>query len=238
VLTGQSERIRELVEHALRAAEPAMALRALTALREELVAFERLQVARALDAGETFAGVAKAMDISRQAAHRRYRDLAGVSMPDPRTEQGVRRGRIIVTSEARTAVNLAREEAAALGSAVVGSEHLLLGILRSPDARVTKVLHSAGVTLEAARRCVQPTLIHVTATVAAPQPEPGARGISAYARAVFEQSLREAVARGDGYIGVDHLLLATLGDPHGGAALTLDACGIDPATIRERVAAV
>jgi hypothetical protein len=238
VLNGHSDRIRELIEHALRAAEPTVALRALTALREELVAFERLQVARALDAGETFAGVAKALDISRQAAHRRYRDLAGLSMPDPRTQEGARRGRIIVTSEARTAVNLAREEAAALGAGVVGSEHLLLGIIRSPDARVTAVLRGAGVTLDAARRCVQPTMIHDTATVSAPQPAPGPRGISAYARAVFEQSLREAVARGDGYIGVDHLLLATLGDPHGGAALTLDACGVDPAAIRAQVAAV
>jgi hypothetical protein len=235
VLTGPSERVRELVEHALRATEPAIALRALTALREELVAFERLQVARALDTGESFAGIAKAMDISRQAAHRRYRDLVGVSMPDTRPDTP--KGRIIVTSEARTAVNLAREEAAALGAGIVGSEHLLLGIIRSHDTRVTGVLRAAGVTLADARRCVQPTLIHETATVAAPEPAPGPRGISAYARAVFEQSLREAVARGDGYIGVDHLLLATLGDPHGGAALTLDACGIDPAAIRAQVAA-
>ena len=103
-----AERIRVLTQQALRALEPPVALRALTALREELVAFERLEVARALDGGATFSDVARAVGISRQAAHRRYRDLVGVSMPDPRVAEGTPPGRIIVTSEARTAARSAR----------------------------------------------------------------------------------------------------------------------------------
>jgi hypothetical protein len=239
VLSDQSDRVRELAEHALRAGEPAVALRALSALREELVGFERLQVARALDGGETFAGIAKALGISRQAAHRRYRDLVGVSMPDPRATPGPRQGRIIVTSEARMAVNLAREEAASLGAGVVGSEHLLLGIIRSRDRRSSAALRSAGVTLEAARECAQPTFVDGSPPQTPPPPvDRGPRGISAYARAVFEQSLREAVARGDGYIGVDHLLLATLADPHGGACRTLQALGADLDQVRAQLTAV
>jgi ATP-dependent Clp protease ATP-binding subunit ClpC len=62
---------------------------------------------------------------------------------------------------------------------------------------------------------------------------PGPHGISAYARAVFEQSLREAVRRGDGYIGVEHLLLASLQDEAGGACRTLDALGVDYTAVRE-----
>jgi hypothetical protein len=238
VLSDQSDRIRELAEHALRAAEPAVALRALSALREELVGFERLQVARALDGGETFAAIAKAVGISRQAAHRRYRDLVGVSMTDPRGSAGARRGRIIVTSEARMAVNLAREEASNLGAGVVGSEHLLLGIIRSRDTHVTAALRSSGVTLEAARQCAQPTFVDSSPPPTPPPPvDRGPRGISAYARAVFEQSLREAVAQGDGYIGVDHLMLAMLSDPHGGAARTSQALGADLDQVRARVIA-
>jgi hypothetical protein len=225
-----SDRLRELIEHAVRAGQPATALRAMTALREELDAFERLQVARALDAGQSFTDVARALGISRQAAHRRYRDLVGVSLPSERVEQG----RVFVTSEARAAVTLAREEARGLGARTVGSEHLLLGIIRSRVPGVTRVLEAGGVTLAEARRCAQPTLVD-----GAPPPSPsvpdtgaGPRGISAYARAVFGQALRAAVKRGDGYVGVDHLLLASLEDPNGGACRTLAELGVDAETLR------
>ena len=230
-MTSTPDRLRELIEHAVRAAEPDAALRATTALREELEAFERLQVARALDAGSSFGAVARSLGISRQAAHRRYRDLAGVSLPDPRETS--RPGRLLVTSEARAALDLAREEAAALGSGTVGSEHLLLGIIRSRGTPSIQRLFGEGITLAQARLCAQPTLIDGAPPPAPPAPAAaGPRGISAYARAVFEQSLREAVRRGDGYIGVEHLLLASLADPAGGACRTLEALGIDPDGVR------
>jgi transposase-like protein len=236
-VASSPDRLRDLVEHAVRAAQPAAALRAMTALREELDAFERLQVARALDSGQSFSAVARALGISRQAAHRRYRDLAGVSLPDEASESRAP-GRMLVTSEARAAVALAREEATTLGAGTVGSEHLLLGIIRCRAAPVTAVLEAGGVTLADARRCAQPTLVD-----GAPPPTPpapmasGPRGISAYARAVFEQSLREAVKRGDGYIGVEHLLLASLEDPSGGACRTLCELGLDPEVVRASLAA-
>jgi ATP-dependent Clp protease ATP-binding subunit ClpA len=231
------DRLRDLVEHAVRAAEPSAALRATTALREELESFERLQVARALDAGDSFGAVARALGISRQAAHRRYRDLAGVSLPDPR-EETARPGRILVTSEARAAVNLAREEASALGAGTVGSEHLLLGIIRCRSVPAIRALIGDRVSLQEARMSAQPTLIDGAPPTAPPAPvAAGPQGISAYARAVFEQSLREAVRRGDGYIGVEHLLLASLTDPNGGACRTLEALGVDPAAVRAHLAA-
>jgi len=237
-MASSPDRLRDLVEHAVRAAQPAAALRAMTALREELDAFERLQVARALDAGQSFSAVARALGISRQAAHRRYRDLAGVELPDEGAEPKGQ-ARILVTSEARAAVTLAREEATALGAGTVGSEHLLLGIIRSRATTAADVLEAGGVTLSDARRCAQATLVD-----GAPPPPAraarvasGPRGISAYARAVFEQSLREAVKRGDGFIGVDHLLLASLEDPSGGACRTLCELGLDPEDVRASLAA-
>ena len=228
-----STRLVELLEHAVRASEPEVALHALSALRRELDAFERVQAWRALEAGSSYGSVARALGISRQAAHRRYRDLVGVELPDPRSTRGAPRGRILVTSEARAAVNLAREEATALGAGTVGSEHLLLGIIRCDSARVATVLRTE-VTLDRARSSVQPTLIEGRPPPAPPAPvADGPKGISAYARAVFEQSLREAVRRGDGYIGVEHLLLASLQDETGGACRTLDALGVDPRAVRE-----
>jgi Clp amino terminal domain, pathogenicity island component len=237
LVTNAADRLRELVEHTVRAGDPRAALRAMTALSQELEAFERLQVARALDAGESFGGVGRALGISRQAAHRRYRDLVGVSLPDPEPGPKGSSGRILVTSEARTAVNLAREEASALGARTVGSEHLLLGILRSRGTTAMRALEAAGVTLAAARLCAQPTLVDGVPPPPPPAPvAKGPKGISAYARAVFEQSLREAVRRGDGYIGVEHLLLASLEDPKGGACRTLCDLGLDPENVRAKLA--
>jgi hypothetical protein len=217
-VTESADRLRELIEHTVRATQPAAALRAMTVLREELDAFERLQVARALDAGQSFGDVARALGISRQAAHRRYRDLAGMSLPDD--VRGDKR--LIVTSEARAAATLAREEAMTMGSATVGSEHLLLGIIRSRS--LAGVLDPAGVTLAEARRCAQPTLVG-----GAPS---GHRALSPYAEVVFAAALREAVRRGDGFVGVDHLLLASLDDPNGGACRTLYELGVEPSALR------
>jgi Clp amino terminal domain, pathogenicity island component len=231
-MTSLPQRLRDLVEHAVRS-EPAASLRAVTALREELVAFERLQVARMLDAGGSFGAVGQVLGISRQAAHRRYRDLVGVALPDPEPHPGAKRERIQVTSEARAAVNLARDEATALGAEKVGSEHLLLGIIRCDSARMATILRT-DVTLDRARSCAQPTLVEGQPPPP-PRPAPagsGTRGISAYARSVFEQSLREAVRRGDRFVGIEHLLLASLQDPTGGAARTLDALGVDPGAVR------
>ena len=156
-------------------------------------------------------------------------------MPDARAPQA--RGRILVTSEARAAVTLAREEATAMGAGTVGSEHLLLGIIRSRATSAAAMLEAGGVTLADARRCAQPTLVDGAPPPAPPAPvASGPRGISAYARAVFEQSLREAVKRGDGYIGVDHILLASLEDPCGGACRTLCELGLDPEEVRAGLA--
>jgi hypothetical protein len=214
--------LRELVEHALGAGSPEAGLRAAAALRVAVGDLEREQARNALAAGCSFGAIARALGISRQSAHRRYRDLVGEEPPPPRAA----RGRVLITGEARAAVELAREEARALGVSAIGSEHLLLGIIRGADAATAAALEALGVTLDAARACAQPTVTDGDGAQATT-----ARGISAYARTVFEQSLREALARGDGYIGTDHLLLAALRDPRGGAARTLEALGVPPAAV-------
>lgn len=223
-----SSHLRDLAEHAAKAADPAAALRAIGALRAEADAVERAQVARMLERGRSFGEIARVLGISRQAAHRRYRDLP-LGDGHPRAP-ATSAGRVLITSEARAAVDLARAEASALGAARVGSEHLLLGILRSGDQRAAGALTAAGVTLDRARAAVQPTLVD-----GHPRPAKvarGSRGISPYARGVLEQSLREAVTRGDGYVGVDHLLLAALADPSGGAGRTLAALGVEVGDVR------
>src|SRR4051794_22749812 len=131
--------LRALVEEAARAPDPCAALRALTTLRREVDELERRQVARALAAGRSFADVAHALGVSRQAAHRRYRHLAG-TVPAPERASSPADAapasapsRVGLPAPVRHAFTLAREEARALGAGKVGTEHLLLRILRADD---------------------------------------------------------------------------------------------------------
>jgi hypothetical protein len=68
------ERIILRTRGTLMARDPLTALDELQALRAELDAYEKALVYRALGSGTTFAAVARSLGISRQAAHRRYRD--------------------------------------------------------------------------------------------------------------------------------------------------------------------
>jgi hypothetical protein len=136
-------RICRLADEAAAATDPESALRKLRELRDELDKFERTQVVDALRAGLSFGAIAKALSISRQAAHRRYRDLANVAAKPLR-----------LSSNARRAILLAREEAASSGARGVASEHLLLGVLRSGGS-ASRALEAGGVTPEAARKCLR-----------------------------------------------------------------------------------
>jgi len=127
-----------LLERAL-TAEPTASLRALNVLRQELEALERHQVARALQDGQTYTSIARALGISRQAAHRRYRGLAA--------------GPPTLSSDARDALVRAREEAARLGSRSIDGEHLLLALA---DVGALKI------DVEAARRSFAPPAINAS----------------------------------------------------------------------------
>jgi Clp amino terminal domain, pathogenicity island component len=148
-MSSNAQRILTLLEQALTAPDPTASLAALTAMRAELEALERTHVARALQAGQTFAAVAEPLGISRQAAHRRYRDLAAAPAPEPRTPT--------LSPEARAALIRAREEAARHGSGSIDSEHLLLAIARTTPRR------APGLDVEAARRSFGPPTINAAA---------------------------------------------------------------------------
>jgi hypothetical protein len=208
--------LRELVDHALHAGSGEDALRAVAALRSAVDGLERAQARRALAEGSSFGAVARALGITRQSAHRRYRNL--LEEPSPAL------GRVVVTPEAQHAMECASEEARGLGVASVGSEHILLGIIRCANGPTAAALRRLGVTLDAARGCALPTETG--------EPPAGRKGISDYARTVLEAALHDALERGDGCIGTGDLLVAAVRDPHGGAARTLQALGVPPDAVR------
>ncbi|HEX6026620.1 MAG TPA: Clp protease N-terminal domain-containing protein [Solirubrobacter sp.] len=200
--------ICRLAEEASTAGIPAEALRIVKQLRTEIDDFERQQVARALTAGEPVSAVARALGVSRQSAHRRFRDLVPPRMHATRTQP---------TPEARLVVEYARREARDMSAAAIASEHLLLGILRSGDHDVAKGLHDLGVTLEAARRSAREIVSTRDVKVA-------------LARAV-----RYARGNGARQVGVEHILVGALEDPDSGAARLLQSLGVAPEDAREIV---
>lgn len=226
-----------LIRKAGRGSPPERGLKAIAQLREELETLERHHVFVACSEGWTWSKIAGALGVSKQAAHKKHAEAVR-DMQDTRDMEEVPTdARVVVTSEARDAVRHAREEAGAVGSRVVGTEHLLLGALQAAQGtREASVLEGVGVDLMAARGCLQPTMaaedraIAVTASDTAAAA--AATGVSPLARACLEQSLRETIRRGDEHLGVEHLLLALVSRTDGGAARTLERCGTSAETVR------
>jgi len=203
------QRICALAEKAAEAADPEHALETLTSIREELQEFERQQVARALTSGRSYGDVARAMGISRQAAHRRFKDLL------KRTRGSER---LPPTPEVRLVFEYAREEARALGAAELAPVHVVLGILRNGDQVAAAALSASGLALEEARR--------------AARAEDGAVGDGAAGKVDVRKMLAEtaqcARRRGAKEVEVEHLLRSALTTDDHGAGGMLERLGVAP----------
>jgi ATP-dependent Clp protease ATP-binding subunit ClpA len=204
------QRICALAEEAAAADEPEAALRTLTRIREELAEFERQQVARALTTGRSYGDVARAMGITRQAAHRRFKDLG-----KPR-----RRGskRLPPTPEVRLVFDYARAEARALGATVLAPVHVVLGILRGGDGRAAGALAASGLDLEAARRVAR----------ADPAASGDGGGAKVDIRAMLAETAQCARERGAEQVEVEHLLRSALVSDDRTADRLLERLGVAP----------
>ena len=216
--------IEQLARDATQIADPETALRALTALRLELDAAEADLVQRALRGGASWSQVARALGITKQAAHRKYRHL--FEQPLAAALAG---SRILATTDARRSIQFAREEAARLSQPAIGTEHVLLGILRCQRSRAAKALNALGVSLESARLCLQTTLPGL------PAGAPEAETVTVQAGRILERAVREAAKRGERLVGVEDLLLALLSDSRNGAVQTLESLRTTPARVRRQL---
>ena len=125
------------------------------------------------------------------------------------------------TDESRRVLVLAQEEARLLGHNYLGTEHLLLGVIRQGEGVAAQALASLGIHLEAVRVKVEETIGPAgTSTTGSPPFTPRAKK-------VMELSLREALQLGHNYIGTEHLLLGLVRDGEGVAAQVLVILGAD-----------
>jgi ATP-dependent Clp protease ATP-binding subunit ClpA len=130
---------------------------------------------------------------------------------------------------ARRVVVHAQEEARSLEHGHIGTEHLLLGLLRGDTDGAVRALAAAGVDLDAARRDVE-------AIVGRGSREPESDiPFTRRAKKVLELSLREALQLGDDYIGSEHILLGLMRESDGVGARVLQRRGVDVAELRSAV---
>ncbi len=133
------------------------------------------------------------------------------------------------TDRARRVLVLAQEEARELNHAFIGTEHILLGLIREGEGVAAKALDALGITFEAVREKVE------EAIGANANPSPGSPPFTPRAKKVLELSLREALQLGHSYIGTEHMLLGLVREGDGVAAQVLVQLGADLSRVRQQV---
>ena len=124
------------------------------------------------------------------------------------------------TLRAQAAIEAAHAAAAQLGHSYVGTEHLLLGLLREGEGMGGKVLLAAGLDRGRAEELVKQSQPCGT-------PGPPAQGLTNRARRVIELACTDARRLGHSYVGTEHLLLGLLREPDCAGHRVLGAAGLD-----------
>ena len=126
------------------------------------------------------------------------------------------------TPRAEEALRLSQEAAEEMGHGYVGSEHLLLGLLREEEGIAHRVLSEYGVTDEMVCDVLQRSVGKGTSGVAPSQ------GLTPRAKSVVELAVSESARMGSSYIGTEHLLMGILREGGNMALRILRAMGVDP----------
>ena len=126
------------------------------------------------------------------------------------------------TPRAQNALRLAQAAAEELGHSYVGSEHLLLGLLREEGGAAHRCLAEQEITGDKARMAIVEIVGTGLAGLAPPQ------GLTPRAKRVIENAVGESGRTGGGYVGTEHLLLGILRENGTMAMRVLTAIGGDP----------
>ena len=126
------------------------------------------------------------------------------------------------TPRAEEALRLSQEAAEELGHGYVGSEHLLLGLIREEEGIAHRVLSEFGVTDEMVCSVLQRSVGHGVSGAAPSQ------GLTPRAKSVVELAVSEASRMGSGYIGTEHLLMGLLREGGNMGLRILRTIGVDP----------
>jgi len=147
------------------------------------------------------------------------------------SEQGAQPGRgpdrfDKFTDRARKVLTLAQEEATRFNHNYIGTEHLLLGLVREGEGVAAKILSNLGVELNRVRSAVEFMIGRGDRMLV------GEIGLTPRAKKVIELAVDEARQLGHHYIGTEHLLLGLIREGEGVAAKVLDSFGVNLEKVR------
>ncbi|HZR51669.1 MAG TPA: Clp protease N-terminal domain-containing protein [Streptosporangiaceae bacterium] len=124
------------------------------------------------------------------------------------------------TERARRTIVIAQEEARRLDHNYIGTEHILLGLIREDQGLASHALRAMGLDLDQLREEIEARTGRGSSTPSGHIP------FTPQAKKSLELSLRESVQLGAGYIGTEHLLLGMIKEGEGPAAQVLAAHGV------------
>jgi len=134
------------------------------------------------------------------------------------------------TQRVRKVLFLARDEAGRLQHDYIGTEHLLLGIIREGEGIAANVLRRLGIDFERIQKAIEETVT--------PQSGPVSIGeipFTPRAKKVLELSIDEARLHNHNYVGTEHLLLALIRENEGVAARVLNELGADHERVKREI---
>jgi ATP-dependent Clp protease ATP-binding subunit ClpC len=132
------------------------------------------------------------------------------------------------TERAQKVLIFSQEEAQQLKHEAVGTEHILLGLIREGEGVSARVLNNLGVSLEKVRE-------EVNRLIGPGQSVTEEIGLTPRAKRVLELSVDEARQQGSGYVGTEHLLLGLIREGEGIAARVLNSLGANLQQVRTEI---
>ena len=136
------------------------------------------------------------------------------------------------TERAQQALTKAQEAAASFGHSYIGSEHLLLGLLREEGGPAAKALAACGVTDDALVKQIEELSGRGTPDSTAPQ------GMTPRTKRIIELSIQSAARMGTNYVGTEHLLLGLLNEGQNVALTALANLQVTPQMVAEKLSEV
>jgi ATP-dependent Clp protease ATP-binding subunit ClpA len=133
------------------------------------------------------------------------------------------------TERARKTLQLAQEEAQRFNHNYIGTEHILLGLVREGDGVAARVLNNLGIELNKVRSAVEFIIGRGDRMVM------GEIGLTPRAKRVIELAVDEARRLNHHYIGTEHLLLGLVREGEGIAAGVLESLGVSLKDVRAQV---
>src|SRR5437762_3971942 len=133
------------------------------------------------------------------------------------------------TERARKTLQLAQEEAQRFNHNYIGTEHILLGLVREGDGVAARVLNNLGIELHKVRSAVEFIIGRGDRMVM------GEIGLTPRAKRVIELAVDEARRLNHHYIGTEHLLLGLVREGEGIAAGVLESLGVSLEKVRAQV---